>query len=329
MSDRTVLVTDHHFGDLSVERDLLDGVATVDELDPERADRQFAGADAVLTSQVDLDAERIETMQNCRVISRYGIGVDNVDVEAATEREIHVGNAPTYGIEEVAVHTVALLLNLARRIKQADAVVARGGWREAPPVFRDAAAPGGTRELPVSRVSTETVGFVGFGNIGRAVCELLSGFGVRVLVFDPYLDPGDVADADAELADFETVTEEADYLTIHSPLTAETRGLVDRDVLARMKDSAFILNCARGAIVDEDALVEAVDAGEIEGAAIDVFPEEPLPEGHPLRDHERVITTPHVAYYSEESDDARRRQATENVLAVLRGEAPPYPVNRL
>ncbi|MFB6202265.1 MAG: C-terminal binding protein [Halorhabdus sp.] len=328
MADDTVVVTDHFFEDLSVEREYLEGTAAVEELDaddPTERRRQLASADALLVSQFEVDADVIADLDHCAVVSRYGIGVDNVDVEAATERGIHVGNAPTYGVEEVAVHTVALLLNLARRVKPIDDVVGGGGWREAPPTFRR--GDGTAVDLPIHRFSTATVGFVGFGNIGRAVAERLGGFDVNLLVADPYLDPADVAEYGADLVGFDEVIDRADYVTIHSPLTEETRDRFDVEVFERMKETAVLVNCARGPIVDTDALVAAVEGGEIRSAALDVFATEPLPDDHPVRDHDRVLTTPHVAYYSEESDEHRRRQAVENVRAVLEGDSPVYPVN--
>jgi D-3-phosphoglycerate dehydrogenase len=326
MAEHTVVVTDHFFEDLSVERDLLSGLADVEELadEPSARRRQLATAEALLVSQFEVDADVLAGLDDCRVVSRYGIGVDNVDLGAAADRGIHVANAPTYGIEEVAVHTVALLLNLARRIKPTDAAVGSGGWRDAPPVFRR--GDGTAVDLPIHRFSTETVGFVGFGNIGRAVADRLVGFDADLLVADPYLEPADVADYGADLVEFDEVIDRSDYLTIHSPLTEETRGRFDAETFGRMKETARLVNCARGPIVDTDALVEAVDGGAIQAAALDVFDVEPLPADHPVRNHERVITTPHLAYYSEESDEHRRRQAVENVRAVLRGEPPAYPV---
>lgn len=327
MAERSVLVTDHHFQDFDVERRLLDGLATVEELDEETAAEQFTSADAILTSQYPIDADLIASLERCQVIARYGIGVDSVDVEAATERGIYVTNAPTYGIEEVATHTVALLLNLARQIDPIDDVLAAGGWRSAPPIFTDDRAPGGTRTLPIRRLSTQTVGFVGFGNIGQAVARRLQGFEPEMLVYDPYVDSDSITDLDVTLDDFHTIVERADYVTIHAPLTEDTRRLFDRGTFERMRDAAYVINCARGEIVDVDALVDALDAGELAGAALDVFAEEPLPTDHPLRTHDRVLTTPHVAYYSEESDVERREQAVSNVRAVLEGETPPFAVN--
>lgn len=210
MTEHTVVVTDHYFEDLSVERALLDGVATVEALatdDPATRRSQLAGADALLVSQFEVDADVIADLERCAVVSRYGVGVDNVDVEAATGRGIRVGNAPTYGVEEVAVHTVALLLNLARRVRPIDDAVARGGWREAPPTFRD--GDGTTFELPIRRFSTATVGFVGFGTIGRAVADRLAGFDAALLVADPSLEAADAAAHGADLVGFDEVIDRA------------------------------------------------------------------------------------------------------------------------
>jgi len=148
-----------------------------------------------------------------------------------------------------------------------------------------------------------------------------------VVVSDPYLGPDDLADADAELVDFEELLDRADYVTVHSPLTDETRGLFDADAFAAMKDTAYLVNASRGPIVDTDALVDALDDGELAGAGIDVFPEEPPAPDDPVRGHDRIVATPHVAYYSEQADVERREQAIENVRAALDSERPPYAIN--
>ena len=320
MTGNLVLVADHNFRDLSVEREGLADVARIEELDAgdeEAARDQFSRADAVLVRMRELDAETVESMGACRVISRYGIGVDHIDVETATREGIYVTNAPTYCIEEVSIHTIALLLNLARRIKEYDDLVASGGWKSAD-VFAS---------LPVGRFSEATVGVVGYGSIGRAVAEKLSALGVTPLVCAPSLEPADVADRDVEVATFDDLVRRADYVTVHAPLTDETRGLFSAAEFAAMKPSACLVNASRGPIVDVEALLAAIEAGEIAGAGLDVFPTEPPADDDPLRDHERVITTPHVAYYSEAADVERREQAIENVRTGLRGERPPHAIN--
>lgn len=312
----TVVVTDHDFGDLQVERDVLGDIADVVDLTDGVGGGENAGetetvqrlteADAVLNLRYDLDAETVATMANCRLIARYGIGVDNVAVDTAADHGIPVTNVPDYCLEEVATHAISLLLALNRGIVRYDDSVAAGAWD------RDVATP-------LHRFSTETVGIVGFGAIGRAVAERLAGFGVDLVASDPFLDPEDVADSNVDLVDFETLLERSDSVTVHSPLTDSTRGLFDAEAFERMKRSASLVNVARGPIVDGDALRSALDEGEIAGAGLDVFPTEPPEADDPLRSHERVVTTPHVAWYSEEANAERRRSAAENVRAALEG----------
>lgn len=320
MTDALIVVTDHNFPDLSVERAELDDVGRVvvlDTEDEETSRRQLSRADAVFVRMHELDAETVATMENCRVIARYGIGVDHIDVEAATRHGIYVANAPTYCIEEVSLHTLALILNLARRIKEYDEHVADGRWKSTA-VFDD---------LTIHRFTEGTVGVVGFGRIGRRVVDDLSALGADVLVADRGTTATDLADVDAEATSFDDLLVRSDYVTVHTPLTDETRGLFDADAFAAMPDGACLVNTSRGPIVDTDALLDAIDAGTLAGAGLDVYPDEPLPEDDPIRTHDRVITTPHVAYYSEESDRERREQAIRNVRAALRGDRPPYAVN--
>ncbi|MEA1931654.1 MAG: C-terminal binding protein [Euryarchaeota archaeon] len=320
MAEHTVVVTDHDFTDLSIERDGLAEIADVVELTSdvgtEAADAHetLARADAVINLRYDLDAAAIEALDDCRVISRYGIGVDNIDVEAASERGIPVTNVPDYCLEEVSVHALTLYLALSRGLKRYDADVADGGWD------RDVATP-------IHRLSTRTVGVVGYGAIGRAVGKRAAALGADVVASDPFLTEADVADDPAELVDFEELLASSDFVTVHSPLTPDTRELFDAEAFERMNEGAYFVNVARGPIVDGEALAEALDAGKIAGAGLDVFPDEPPAADDPLRDHPKVLTTPHVAWYSEEANDQRRRTVTEIVRTVLEGGEPTNVVN--
>lgn len=320
MTGHTVVVTDHDFDDLGIEREVLDGVAEVVELAddvgdvPDDADERLADADAVLNLRYDIDADAIAEMDDCRVVARYGIGVDNVAVEAAADRGIPVTNVPDYCHEEVATHALSLMLSLGRGLKRYDASVAAGEWD------RGAA-------VPLHRFSTRTVGVVGYGAIGREVGARAAALGADVVASDPFLDADDVADDPATLTSFEDLCARADVVTVHSPLTDDTRGLLDADAFARMDDAAVVINVARGPIVDVDDLHDAIEAGELGGAGLDVFPEEPPAADHPLRDHPRVVTTPHVAWYSEESGEDRRRRAAGIVREALTGGDPEHVVN--
>jgi D-3-phosphoglycerate dehydrogenase len=312
MTTYTVVVTDHDFDDLSIERDVLDGVADVVELTDgvgetdENAAELLGEADAVVNLRYELDAETIAALDQCRVIARYGIGVDNVDVEAATDRGIPVTNVPDYCLEEVSVHALTLALALLRGLKTYDASVAAGEWD------RSVAAP-------IHRLSTRTVGVVGYGAIGREVGARAAALGADVVASDPFLTEADLDDDPADLVAFESLLERSDVVTVHSPLTPETEGMLDADAFERMRESAYVVNVARGPIVDRDALLDALAAGEIAGAGLDVTPEEPPADDDPLRDHPNVVTTPHVAWYSEESNAERRRTVAHIVESALTG----------
>jgi D-3-phosphoglycerate dehydrogenase len=317
MSRYTVAVTDHAFDDLSVEREGLADIADVRELPAERdrALRDLATADAVINRIRPFDEAMVAALPaDCRVVARLGIGVDDIAVDAAAERGIPVVNVPDYCLEEVATHAMAMILALARRLKPYDAAMADGEWKT------DRADPIG------SRFSSGTVGVVGYGAIGRRVGEHAAALGATVLAADPYLAPDDV-DGTATLVDLDELYERADFVTVHAPLTEETRGLLDAAAFRSMKDTAHLVNVARGPIVDEAALVEALDAGEIAGAGLDVFEAEPPATDSPLRGHPDVIATPHEAWYSEEADAERRRSVVEAVRLALAGERPPNVVN--
>jgi D-3-phosphoglycerate dehydrogenase len=248
------------------------------------------------------------------VISRYGVGVDNIAVDVATERGIPVTNVPVYCVDEVAEHAIALMLTLARRTATYDASVRAGEWRiEA--------------GMPLRRIAGSVLGVVGFGHIGRAVVSRALGLGMRVLVCDHSSPMSEIQAAGAESTDLDSLLVASDAVTLHVPLTPATRRLLDGERLARMKPGAFLVNCARGAIVDLDALAAALADGRLAGAGIDVFDPERLPADHPLLALRNTVLTPHVAFYSEESIADLQRMATENVIAVLRGDQPSSVVN--
>lgn len=315
----TVVVTDHDFDDLAIERSVLGDIAELRELSAGAGDVALRGedlteVDGVINLRAELDASAIAAMDDCRVIARYGIGVDNIDVDAATERGIYVTNVPEYCIEEVSSHAIALIMALSRQVPAYDRSVEAGAW---------------DREvgMPIHRFSTQTVGVVGFGAIGRAVGAKAAALGSTVLASDPFLEPSDINDQEATLVEFGKLLENSDYVTVHSPLTEETRGMFDAKAFRRMKSGAHFVNVARGPIVEHDALLAALENDEIAGAGLDVFPEEPPGPDDPLGTHENVVATPHVAWYSEEANKERRRSAAEAVFAVLSGSEPENAVN--
>ena len=314
----TVLVTDHPAPDTAIEADLLAAIGGRLVVAETGSEAELLGlvpeADAILTCFRLVTPAVVRAGERLRVIGRYGVGVDNIAVDVATEQGIVVTNVPVYCVDEVAEHAVALLLTLARRTAQYDADVRAGGWRiEA--------------GMPIHRIAGSVLGVVGFGHIGREVVARGRGLGMRVLVSDPSHPADEVRAAGAEPRDLDDLLAESDAVTLHVPLTPATRGLIDATRLARMKPGAFLINCARGAVVDLDALAEALGSGRLGGAGLDVFIPERLPVDHPLVGLRNTVLTPHVAFYSEESIAELQRRATDNVVAVLSGNAPSSVVN--
>jgi D-3-phosphoglycerate dehydrogenase / 2-oxoglutarate reductase len=271
-------------------------------------------ADAVLNCYAKMTAQVIEKLSRCKIIARYGIGVDNVDLAAATKARILVTNVPDYCVDEVSDHALALMLALARHVVAADGAVKGGAW--------DVVAHAGIR-----RLRGQTLGLVGFGKIAKAVASKVQPLGMKVLVYDPYLEPALISEHGAEAVSFERVLTEADAISIHVPLSPETRSLIGQRELARMKPTAFLINTSRGGIVDEQALAIALKEKRVGGAALDVLSPEPPPADHPLRQAPNVILTPHLAFYSRESVIELQTKAAEEVARALKGEPPRSPVN--
>ena len=313
-----VVLTDYVWESLDVERKTLGDLADLVPLKtkkPEEFLDEAADCDALLNTYAGpITAEVMARMPRCRIIARYGIGVDTIDLEAATREGIIVTNNPTYCVEEVAEHTLALLLACARKVAFYDRLVRGGRW-EVPP------------GKPMFRLSGRTLGLVGFGNIARQVALRAASFGMRIVFADPFVkdEPRDVPARKVEL---EALLRESDFVSVHPPLTRETRGMIGDDALSRMKPSAFLINCSRGPVVDTDALARALDAKRIAGCALDTIDPEPLPDPHPLRGRDNVIITPHVAWYSEQALVGLQAGAPGEVRRVLTGEWPVNVVNR-
>ena len=314
-----VVVTDHSFPDLDIEqRVLAAGGATLVAAQTKvvaELQRACADADAVIAQFAPVNADVVNAMQRAKVIVRYGIGVDNVDLDAARARGIPVCNVPDYCIDEVADHALAFILALTRQVVPHSHAVHDGRWGLLCP-------PAGMGAL-----SRMTVGVVGFGRIGRAVVRRLVGFGGRVLVSDPAVPAAAIAEAGGVAASLDTVFAESDCITLHCPSLPQTRGMVSRQRLSAMKPGAVLVNVSRGDLVVTDALVEALDSGRLAGAALDVFAPEPIPAGHPILGRSNVVLAPHIASVSAAAVERLRRTAAELALAALRGEPLPSVVN--
>jgi D-3-phosphoglycerate dehydrogenase len=299
-----------------VEKKTLGDLAELVALKAKKPEEFIAEArdcDALLNTYAGpITADVMAQMPKCRIIARYGIGVDTIDLEAATKAGIIVTNNPTYCIEEVAEQTMALLLAAARKIAFYDRLVRAGRW-EVPP------------GKPMYRLVGQTLGLVGFGNIARQVASRANAFGMRVLFFDPFLKEKQSLGKPVEL---DALLRESDFVSLHPPLTPQTRKMMNDDAFGKMKRTAVLINCSRGPVVDTEALVRALDAKRIAGCALDTVDPEPLPDPHPLRGRDNVILAPHAAWYSETAMAGLQAGAPGEVRRVLQGEWPVNVVNR-
>lgn len=271
-------------------------------------------ADAVMLRRLDLTAEIISRFRQCKVICRYGVGTDNVDVRAATEAGIIVAHVPVYCVDDVSTHAIALLLSCVRKIVPTHKRVEQGGWD----VHRDE---------PLSRLAGKTLGIVGFGNIGRSVARKMAGWDLRLVASDPFFDVQAAAGMGVQLVDFDTLCRESDLISLHCPLLPETHHLVDARSLSLMKPSAILVNTARGPVIDTQALLAALDDGQIVQAGLDVFEEEPLGANSRFRTHPKLTITDHTAWYSEDSQIELQRKAAEAVAIVCTGGLPGSMAN--
>jgi D-3-phosphoglycerate dehydrogenase / 2-oxoglutarate reductase len=271
-------------------------------------------ADAVLVTYAKLTGELLRQFKDCKAIGRFGLGVDNIDLPAAKECGIAVNYVPDYCLREVSDHAMALLLALARKVTLSNKLVQSGRW-EVPPI------------VPLRRLEGQVLGLVGFGNIPRALAPKAKAFGLKVVAFDPYIMK-DAADAlGVESVSFDDLLARSDFISVHAPLQPATRGLVNAKTFAKMKKGAFLINTARGPLVDEAALIAALDSGQLGGAALDVVPVEPLPKDSPLLGRDNVILTPHTGFYSVEALEELQTKCASDVARVLAGEKAVYPIS--
>jgi D-3-phosphoglycerate dehydrogenase len=270
-------------------------------------------ADAVLVTYAKLPGELLRQLGRCQAIGRFGLGVDNIDIAAAASLGMTVTYVPDYCMQEVSDHAMALLLALVRKVPLSNKLVQSGRW-EVPPV------------VPIHRLSGRVLGLVGFGNIPRALAPKAKAFGLGVVTHDPYAAPAMLAEAGVEGVGFDALLGMSDFVSIHAPLLPATRGLFSGDVFRKMKKGALLINTARGPLVDEDALIAALDSGHLGGAALDVVAVEPLAKDSRLLGRDNVILTPHTAFYSVEALEELQTKCATDIARVLSGEKPVYPV---
>jgi D-3-phosphoglycerate dehydrogenase len=312
-----IVVTDHVFNDLETERTMLEPlgaeVVLAPATDPHTLADLVAGADAVLVCFAHVDRTVVDAAARggVKVIARYGIGVDNIDVDAATRAGIRVTNVPDYCLDEVADHTMALLLGAARGVALGLLSVRSGGWE----------VPHGK----IHRIAGRRLALLGVGRIGRRVLERALSFGLEVVGYDPYLTeevPG--------LQRVDTAAEavaDADFVSLHAPLTEGTRHLVDDELIGAMRRAPTVVNTSRGGLVDLDAALRGLESGALSGLAVDVTDPEPLPADHPLRSRADVLVTPHMAFYSVEAERELQERAVDEVVRALRDEPARSQVN--
>jgi D-3-phosphoglycerate dehydrogenase / 2-oxoglutarate reductase len=317
MAKYFVAVADSVFPNLDPARDVLSAIGADIQLaaepTPDAIMKLAKDADGVLVTYAKITADMIRQMTKCRIISRFGIGVDNVDIPVATEKGIVVTKVPDYCIDEVSDHAMALLLSAVRKIPMGTEQVHAGTWKM--PNF-----------VPIHRLRGSVLGLAGFGRIPQLVAPKAQAFGMKVIAFDPYLPKEVFTKAGVEQVDFPTLLKRSDYISVHSPLTPETKGLFNADAFKQMKKGAYIVNTARGPVIDEQALAAAIDSGHIAGAGLDVMTTEP-PVNSPLIGKKNVIITPHTSFYSDESLVELQTKAAQEVANVLTGKAARNPVN--
>ena len=311
-----VMITDCDHGSIEEEKEELGRIGTELILAQIRKEedliRVCKEADGLINQYAILNRNVLDHLTKCKVVARYGVGVDSIDLKAATDLGIIVANVPDYCIDEVASHAVAMLLTLIRKTVFFDRKVKSSHWdfRQGPPIHR---------------IQGKTLGLIGCGKIGFEVAKRMSAFGVKVITFDPYLEK---VSEGIELEDFDTVLKESDFISIHCPLNDSTRHLIGDEALKKMEKKPMIINTSRGPIVDERALIQALEQGLISGAGLDVLEKEPPDDQNSLLKMENVILSPHVGFYSEESISELKRRTAKNVADVLRGKRPASVVNR-
>ena len=318
-----IVVTDWEYEDLNDELEVLSQLDADIETnhqtrDPKEIIKFAKDADAIITQYPNMPADFLDQLTNCKVISRYGTGIDGVDLKRATEDGIIVSNVFEYCTDEVSAQAQTLLLALARSIPQYSKFIQNGGWY--------------SKEWKFRSMKNEIVGVIAFGKIAREFIRKMIPLAKEIWVYDPFVDNATIeaAGPTVKAKSFDEVVENSDYISVHCPLTQEgeseypTHYMFNKEVFKRMKKTAILVNCARGGCVNQDDLAWALDNGEIRAAGIDVIESEPPEEGNPLLGRDNLILTNHMAWYSEDSIVSVKRQVAQNVVDVLTGGTPKY-----
>lgn len=313
-----VVITDYIYGEPTEEIEILKTIGAEVEMHQCKTEKEVIetakDADAILNTYAPVSRKVIENLERCKVIVRYGIGYDTIDTEAATEKSIVVVNIPSYCIEEVADHTLALMLCALRKITVYDRAIRKGKWD-----WRDA--------RPINRLKELTLGLIAVGKIGRAVAERVKPIGMKIIAFDPYVPENKLRELGIEPVSLNYLLKNSDVISIHTPLTKETRHMIDYEKIKTMKRGAVLINTSRGAVIKTEDLIRALEEELISCAALDVLEFEPPPADFPLLKFENVVLTPHASFYSEGSLKEVKRIAAEEVVRVLSGKKPLSCIN--
>ena len=319
MSQYKVLVTDYEYESFAPENEVLNKLGIELTFAQCRTEEEVIeaakDADALINQYAPITRKVIENLEKCKVISRYGVGFNTIDIEAATEKGIMVGNVTDYCLDEVSDHALALLLSCARKITLMNNAVKSGNWN-----FNVA--------VPIFRLRGRILGLVGYGNIPQTVAKKAQAFGLNVIAFDPFVPEEVAKQNNVELVSLDELCERADFISVHAPLNQHTQGMISHDQFNKMKKEAFIINTARGPVIDEAALIAALQEGKIAGAGLDVLEVEPIEATNPLLKMDNVILNPHSAFYSVEAETELKRKTAGNVADVLSGYYPTYLVNK-
>ena len=318
MPTKKALITDYVWPNIDVESEVLRASGVEPVVAPDTSEETLAGlaadADIIMFCFAQVTGNVLRAAEKCMVASRYGIGVDNIDIPTATELGIVVTNVPDYCMDEVTDHAIGMILALNRRLGQHDAEVKQGGWASV------------VLDQPMHRTRGATLGILGFGRIGRSIAEKAVGFGMNIVAYDPLIEPGQSIDG-VEIISFEDVLRRSHFITVHTPLTPETEGMIGPDQLAMMMPGGIIVNCARGGIIQEQALADALHNGHLAGAGLDVVEPTPPPDDHPLLSAPNIIITPHTAFFSQASTIELERRTAQEALRVLNGNHPQNLIN--
>jgi D-3-phosphoglycerate dehydrogenase len=318
MPDFKVIFVEHGYKSIEPERRIIQSAGGTlidgDQYSLDESLRIAADCEGIMLRRIKITPEQITTFKRCKILMRYGVGVDNIDIAAATEAGIIVGYVPNYCRDEVSTHAIALLLACVRRLIPTNDALRAGGWNvhEADPIFR---------------LAGKTFGIIGVGNLGQAVARKLQGWNIRLLGTDPFIEPKIAHALNVELVPLQTLLRESDFVSLHVPLLPETRHLINASTLAQMKRGAILVNTARGPVVSGSDLLRALDQGQLSCAALDVFEEEPPAKNSTLRNHPRLLVTDHTAWYSEESQLELQRRAAEEVTRACTGTLPEAIAN--